>query len=231
MVILSTILKFQIGSDDSETSDTNSTQYPVPHNGPRAATMDTRCWEIKWEHRDDCVSALMVSNKTRSFNELPNEVTQTLRRVPHMTVTWAHQPSSQNDMFHSNFHSVAGSPTYSLHARHRGHPGRSPVSPHTPRFQTAYHYDASFPSLGRDLSPYQGSPHQSSVQEMSPYEGLETRALAGIEENGIATGTPVRRPWNRRAITIANPPGGRNIFKERLQEAYERLVYTFTLQT
>ncbi|KNZ75039.1 hypothetical protein J132_05329 [Termitomyces sp. J132] len=49
--------------------------YPSPHNAPRSAKMDTACWEIKWEHRDDCVSALM-----------------TLRRVPHLTVTWAHQP-------------------------------------------------------------------------------------------------------------------------------------------
>ncbi|KAG6911611.1 hypothetical protein DXG01_011914 [Tephrocybe rancida] len=49
--------------------------YPSPHDVPRSARMDTGCWEIKWEHRDDCVSALM-----------------TLRRVPHLTVTWAHQP-------------------------------------------------------------------------------------------------------------------------------------------
>ncbi|KAG6866048.1 hypothetical protein C0991_009145 [Blastosporella zonata] len=49
--------------------------YPSPHDAPRSAKMDTGCWEIKWEHRDDCVSALM-----------------TLRRVPHLTATWAHQP-------------------------------------------------------------------------------------------------------------------------------------------
>ncbi|PPR00029.1 hypothetical protein CVT24_009038 [Panaeolus cyanescens] len=50
--------------------------FPVPHNAPRSPNMDPLCWEIKWEHRDDCVSALM-----------------TLRRIPHLTVTWAHQPS------------------------------------------------------------------------------------------------------------------------------------------
>ncbi|KAG6817739.1 hypothetical protein H0H87_004530 [Tephrocybe sp. NHM501043] len=49
--------------------------YPSPHDAPRSTKMETGCWEIKWEHRDDCVSALM-----------------TLRRVPHLTVTWAHQP-------------------------------------------------------------------------------------------------------------------------------------------
>lgn len=35
--------------------------YPLPHNSPRSDCMDTACWEIKWEHRDDCVTALMVS--------------------------------------------------------------------------------------------------------------------------------------------------------------------------
>ncbi|KAJ3540312.1 hypothetical protein NMY22_g4349 [Coprinellus aureogranulatus] len=50
--------------------------YPHPHDAPRSPVMDTGCWEVKWEFRDDCVSALMA-----------------LRRVPHLTVTWAHQPS------------------------------------------------------------------------------------------------------------------------------------------
>ncbi|KAF8640511.1 hypothetical protein AX17_000173 [Amanita inopinata Kibby_2008] len=50
--------------------------YPFPHNNPRSPSMDTGCWEIKWKHRDDCIGALM-----------------TLRRIPHLTVTWAHQPS------------------------------------------------------------------------------------------------------------------------------------------
>ncbi|KAF8632990.1 hypothetical protein AX15_001587 [Amanita polypyramis BW_CC] len=50
--------------------------YPFPHNGPRNACMDGSCWEVKWKHRDNCVSALMA-----------------LRRIPHLTVTWAHQLS------------------------------------------------------------------------------------------------------------------------------------------
>ncbi|EKM61369.1 uncharacterized protein PHACADRAFT_24571 [Phanerochaete carnosa HHB-10118-sp] len=44
------------------------------HSGPRAADMDKRIWEIKWEHRDDCMNAQM-----------------TLRNVPHLSVTWAHR--------------------------------------------------------------------------------------------------------------------------------------------
>ncbi|KAF8078842.1 hypothetical protein FPV67DRAFT_1663522 [Lyophyllum atratum] len=65
------------GVADSEVENANEEWklYPAPHDAPRCPEMDARCWEIKWEHRDDCVSALM-----------------TLRRVPHLTVTWAHQP-------------------------------------------------------------------------------------------------------------------------------------------
>lgn len=50
------------------------TRYPDPHGGPRSALMDHGCWEVKWHHRDDCVSAWKA-----------------LRKVPHLTVTWAHQ--------------------------------------------------------------------------------------------------------------------------------------------
>ncbi|PFH54868.1 hypothetical protein AMATHDRAFT_393 [Amanita thiersii Skay4041] len=49
--------------------------YPFPHSAPRSTCMDVGCWEVKWKHRDDCISALM-----------------TFRRIPHFTVTWAHQP-------------------------------------------------------------------------------------------------------------------------------------------
>ncbi|KAG1757119.1 hypothetical protein EDB19DRAFT_1900668 [Suillus lakei] len=51
-------------------------EYAPPHDAPRSVEMEMGCWEIKWCHRDDCVGALM-----------------TLRRVPHLTVTWAHHPA------------------------------------------------------------------------------------------------------------------------------------------
>jgi len=35
--------------------------YPLPHNAVRSEEMDDSCWEVKWNHRDDCVAALMVS--------------------------------------------------------------------------------------------------------------------------------------------------------------------------
>ncbi|XP_006454050.1 hypothetical protein AGABI2DRAFT_113810 [Agaricus bisporus var. bisporus H97] len=53
--------------------------YPLPHNSPRSDCMDTACWEIKWEHRDDCVTALMV-----------------LRRVPYLSVSWAHNSHTRH---------------------------------------------------------------------------------------------------------------------------------------
>ncbi|KAH7886154.1 hypothetical protein F5I97DRAFT_1809036 [Phlebopus sp. FC_14] len=65
------------GPYQSHGGDTHGTGHPPPHDGPRSPVMDRGCWEVKWCHRDDCVSALM-----------------TLRRVPHLTVTWAHQSSS-----------------------------------------------------------------------------------------------------------------------------------------
>ncbi|KAJ7040393.1 hypothetical protein C8F04DRAFT_255421 [Mycena alexandri] len=56
--------------------DLSTKSLPYPHDGPRLPQMSGSCWEVKWSHRDDSVSALM-----------------TLRRVPHLTVTWAHQPA------------------------------------------------------------------------------------------------------------------------------------------
>ena len=59
--------------------------------------MDTGCYEIKWAHRDDCVTALMVRGCWLHECTFLTLLVQTLRRVPHLTVTWAHQPQSQSD--------------------------------------------------------------------------------------------------------------------------------------
>ncbi|KAJ7492410.1 hypothetical protein FB451DRAFT_531569 [Mycena latifolia] len=64
------------GSDTANDQEPVKPVYPHPHDGPRLPEMNGGCFEVKWAHRDDCVSALM-----------------TLRRVPHLNVTWAHQPS------------------------------------------------------------------------------------------------------------------------------------------
>ncbi|KAL1748988.1 hypothetical protein HDZ31DRAFT_79329 [Schizophyllum fasciatum] len=67
-------------SEDAGSEPSENQPYPAPHDAERLPNMNTGCYEIKWAHRDDCVTALM-----------------TLRRVPHLTVTWAHQPQSQMD--------------------------------------------------------------------------------------------------------------------------------------
>ncbi|KAI0052546.1 hypothetical protein FA95DRAFT_1332918 [Auriscalpium vulgare] len=53
-------------SDSARSSDTEH------HSAPKSDCMDSGCWEVKWQHRDDCVTAY-----------------QTLRTVNHLTVTWA----------------------------------------------------------------------------------------------------------------------------------------------
>ncbi|KAF7303262.1 RNA binding protein [Mycena kentingensis (nom. inval.)] len=58
----------------SSNDDGKTLPYPAPHCMPRRPGMHPGVFEVKWAHRDNAVSALM-----------------TLRRVPHLTVTWAHQ--------------------------------------------------------------------------------------------------------------------------------------------
>ena len=84
-------------TSDDEGSLVENQLYPAPHNAPRSSCMDNTCWEIKWDHRDDCVSALMVKNLLLDKSRRTNFNFQTLRRVPHLTVTWAHQSASSDD--------------------------------------------------------------------------------------------------------------------------------------
>jgi hypothetical protein len=65
--------------------------YPFPHNTDRSECMDPGCWEIKWENRNDCLSALAASDNP--LLRLPGLMflVQTLRGVPHLTVTWPNQ--------------------------------------------------------------------------------------------------------------------------------------------
>jgi hypothetical protein len=66
--------------------------YSYPHNAGRSEGMDPGCWEIKWVNRNDCLSALAASN-TLSSTPLAwlTYLVQTLRSVPHLTVTWPNQ--------------------------------------------------------------------------------------------------------------------------------------------
>ncbi|KAF5368570.1 hypothetical protein D9758_002330 [Tetrapyrgos nigripes] len=53
----------------------NSGDIFPPHNAPRKPNMDTRCFEIKWRYRDDCVSAFTTIRK----------------EVLHLNVSWLHR--------------------------------------------------------------------------------------------------------------------------------------------
>ncbi|KAL5519269.1 hypothetical protein ACEPAH_952 [Sanghuangporus vaninii] len=81
----------------------HSFTYPLGHDANRSVGMDTGIWEIKWEHRDDCITAL-----------------NTLRRIPHLTVTWAKDLHTSG----SNFIRTPTSPRYPA-----SHPQRDVISP------------------------------------------------------------------------------------------------------
>lgn len=74
-----------------------TTEYPTysyPHNADRSEGMDPECWEIKWVNRNDCLSALAASNTLLTplpFFAWLISLVQTLRSVPHLTVTWPNQ--------------------------------------------------------------------------------------------------------------------------------------------
>ncbi|KZT74988.1 hypothetical protein DAEQUDRAFT_807262 [Daedalea quercina L-15889] len=93
--------------------------FPRPHDEPRSASMDQNVWEVKWEHRNDCVNALM-----------------TLRRVSFLNVSWAHhaEPPFTNSTYASNpSHALNVRTTFSgrFHAQIQQHPIGSPtLSPH-----------------------------------------------------------------------------------------------------
>ncbi|KAJ3721639.1 hypothetical protein C8R42DRAFT_56235 [Lentinula raphanica] len=81
--------------------------FPAPHDAPRKPYMDQGCFEVKWAHRDDCMSAL-----------------NTLRRIPHFTVTWAHAAPERK-----TFHLNGPHHPYPIYPQFRSEsgPGYSPV--------------------------------------------------------------------------------------------------------
>ena len=75
----------------------NTAEYPTysyPHDASRSEGMDPGCWEVKWVNRNDCLSALAASNTLSTplpFLAWLIALVQTLRSVPHLTVTWPNQ--------------------------------------------------------------------------------------------------------------------------------------------
>ncbi|KAJ7293117.1 hypothetical protein C8J57DRAFT_16551 [Mycena rebaudengoi] len=148
--------------------------YPHPHDGPRLPEMNGGCFEVKWSHRDDCVSALM-----------------TLRRVPHLTVTWAHQPAPFG--FEQPFHQQ----------------GRYP--PNHSNNGTSYPFhvqNAISPSQPRNDS-FTTSPDnaQSPSRRVSAAGGLPQLFEPGpsVTEDSFSSSTNVD-DWKR--ITIPSPAQG-----------------------
>ncbi|PCH34009.1 hypothetical protein WOLCODRAFT_160525 [Wolfiporia cocos MD-104 SS10] len=68
---------------------------PPPHDAPRSVNMDWGVWEVKWARRDDCVNALM-----------------TLRRVPFLSVSWAHHANNPLAGGYSSHHQSPVSPAF-----------------------------------------------------------------------------------------------------------------------
>ncbi|PBK76730.1 hypothetical protein ARMSODRAFT_1011957 [Armillaria solidipes] len=101
-------------AEDATDSEDDSLRkpFPYPHDGPRSPLMDTRCFEVKWAHRDDCVSALM-----------------TLRRVPHLTVTWAHQPTFHGRQSpYQNRSPSSNAALYPMYLHDQGHMRGGPLA-------------------------------------------------------------------------------------------------------
>ncbi|KAI0669759.1 hypothetical protein C8Q78DRAFT_143104 [Trametes maxima] len=66
----------QMSAPDPESPKTShvvSTLRSNPHNAPRSLEMSKAVWAVRWKDREDSVLAL-----------------QTLRRIPHIAVSWAH---------------------------------------------------------------------------------------------------------------------------------------------
>ncbi|CAA7265950.1 unnamed protein product [Cyclocybe aegerita] len=178
------------GSGDVENANPDYALYPAPHNARRSSGMATDCWEVKWEHRDDCVSALM-----------------TLRRVPHLTVTWAHQPASPTQATYPNYHHLPEAPTYSFHVQHGTFPQSTNAMLHTPPRQPVetnaiYQADKGFSRhqgrpLAQPLSPLSST--TAARYHRSPEAGTPFSRIPGSlshTEEGFATTTVSQKPWS-----------------------------------
>ncbi|KAG1774068.1 hypothetical protein EV702DRAFT_558139 [Suillus placidus] len=162
-------------------------EYPPPHDAPRSAGMETGCWEIKWCHRDDCVCALM-----------------TLRRVPHLTVTWAHHPAHpRQPMPYHGAHPVQTSQ----------HHWQAQVTSSTHMAPSHFPFPNRFSSAD-SLVPYhtgiQPISSSASLGNISRNSNRASTALCDMtwsSQNGAldTKGTAPKRP---RALSLSHKPSG-----------------------
>ncbi|RDB29418.1 hypothetical protein Hypma_015762 [Hypsizygus marmoreus] len=166
----------------SESASEKWKLYPTPHDAPRTSKMDPRCWEIKWDHRDDCVSALM-----------------TLRRVPHLTVTWAHQPPPfgfEQRSPYQNIHSPQlNFAPYPLHVQDRIQPRSNAglgFGQHTNEDRSITRYHHSTP-IARSLFEF---PAVSEVDGVSDVGAPESLTEAPREDFLEEESTVTRVAWS-----------------------------------
>ncbi|TFK56697.1 hypothetical protein OE88DRAFT_1730160 [Heliocybe sulcata] len=158
--------QFSPYSPPTDRFDVSDSNYPYPHDAPRASSMDTGCWQVKWGHRDDCVNALM-----------------TLRRVPFLTVTWAHQPNSSAPEGQQLF----GSPTM-YHSPRLPAPGLFLAGATYPLHVRLNHYSPRMPVIERQ-----------DYQRLNPNE---------YQRHGDLSGYGYAGPGRGRLRTITESSGG-----------------------
>ncbi|KAL1737600.1 hypothetical protein EV714DRAFT_266399 [Schizophyllum commune] len=169
------------GSEDDTSEHSEQQSYPAPHDAERLPNMDTGCYEIKWAHRDDCVTALM-----------------TLRRVPHLTVTWAHQPQSQSDRAP---HGTPRQPQFMNAASY-------PLHVLSPRRDVLSSPRAGYNRLAREVaglhSPvgaFMGDAHDHSFQ--SNFAQKAKAALSDIDFPPLKDGGERGRAWDDSDLPIS----------------------------
>ncbi|KZT02481.1 uncharacterized protein LAESUDRAFT_752188 [Laetiporus sulphureus 93-53] len=174
-------------TDDADGSAEHSSvdlARPHPHDAARSPDMDASIWEVKWNHREDCVNALM-----------------TLRRVSFLSVSWAHHvgtPSRAGTLPHI-FSPALLAPrfgSYDAHTRAQSQP--RPIEdddywrygPYD-AFNAGSMHSRTFtapPSSEFSLSPYPWTFAQNTPYWRSPY-ALEAPAPHGSSATG-----PTRSP-------------------------------------
>ncbi|KZT30864.1 hypothetical protein NEOLEDRAFT_1174229 [Neolentinus lepideus HHB14362 ss-1] len=169
--------QFSPYSPPTDRFDATIGSYPFPHDAPRASSMDTGCWQVKWGHRDDCVNALM-----------------TLRRIPFLTVTWAHQPSSSVQ----DHQQVLGSPTI-YHSTRSAASGLFLAGATYPLYVQLSHYTTQMPGYERqDCRKVNSNEYQRQGEcgyASTAFGGGRLRTVT--ESSG---GTVLSSPLSRRPV-------------------------------
>ncbi|KAI0683125.1 hypothetical protein BC835DRAFT_775037 [Cytidiella melzeri] len=109
------------GGDSELLKSSNS-----PADAAHSLDMGEGPWEVKWQHRDDCVNASM-----------------TLRRIPHLSVNWAHHLNNDGQT-ESRFASPSGSPGPFHSMPRMRHLSRSVVHPESDYKRLQDHLNGPF---------------------------------------------------------------------------------------